>query len=224
MNRRTLGLADDHALFRAGLRSLVEDLSIYDVVAETDTGAGAIELASTHQPQLLVLDISMQGMNGLEALPRIKEASPDTRVLMLSMYGTADFVMQALRAGADGYLLKDAAAVELGFALQSVALRRHYLSPSVASAVVEEALAPRVDRSAPTSAPAAHPLLTPRQVDVLTRVVSGRSIKQIAHELDLSVKTVEAHRAQIMQRLDIRNVPQLVLYAVRQGIITPQSQ
>jgi DNA-binding NarL/FixJ family response regulator len=227
MNKSTLILADDHALFRAGLRSLVEDLAVYDVIAETETAEGAIALASLHQPRLLLLDISMQGMSGLEALPRVKEASPNTRVLMVSMYGTPDFVMQALRAGADGYLLKDAAAVELSFALQSVARGRHYLSPAVASAVVEEALAPRAERSAAAPAfadSAAQLLLTPRQIEILTLVVSGRSIKQIAHQLDLSVKTVEAHRAQIMQRLDIRNVPQLVLYAVRQGLITPLSQ
>jgi DNA-binding NarL/FixJ family response regulator len=223
--KKTLIIADDHALFRAGLRSLVEDLPMYEVIAETDTGEGAIDLAKLHQPELFVLDISMQGMSGLDALPRIKEVSPDTRVLMISMHGTSDFVMQALRAGADGYLLKDAAAVELSFALESVSMGRHYLSPAVASSVVEQALTPRPD--APAALPAcaaAHSSLTPRQVEILTLVASGQSIKQIAHELALSVKTVEAHRAQIMQRLGIRNVPQLVLYAVRQGLITPQTQ
>lgn len=227
MSTKTLILADDHALFRAGLRSLVEDLSGYDVIAETETGEGATELAALHRPDLMVLDISMPGMNGLGALPRIKAVSPATRVLMVSMHSTADFVMQALRAGADGYLLKDAAAVELGFALESVSAGRHYISPAVASVVVGEALAPRPGRSAPpppVAAPTAAQLrLTPRQVEILTLVVSGRSIKQIAHELGLSVKTVEAHRAQIMQRLDIRNLPQLVLYAVQQGLVTPPS-
>ncbi len=221
----TVLLADDHALFRAGLCSLIDDMAGYEVVAQADSGDGAIELAKQHRPLLLVLDIAMPGLSGIAALPLIKQASPGTRVLMVSMYGTADFVMQALRAGADGYLLKDAAAVELHLALQALSLGRCYLSPAVSSAVVEEALAPRT-----ASPPVPPPLpprhgnlpLTTRQAEILKRVVTGCSIKEIAHELGISAKTVEAHRAQILKRLDIRNVPQLVLYAVRHGLIAPE--
>lgn len=212
-------LADDHSLVRAGIRSLIEELPDHQVVAEAQDGEQAVELAQREQPDVLVLDIHMPRLDGIRALPRIKQASPKTRVLMVSMYDSADFVMQSLRAGADGYLLKDAAAMELTLALQALAAGRTYLSPAIAATVVQQALA-----SAPqvASAPAAAELpLTPRQVEVLRRIVSGVSMKEIAYELQLSVKTVEAHRAQIMERLGVRNLPQLVLHAVRHGWIDP---
>lgn len=225
MNPQTLVLADDHALFRAGLCSLIEDLLGYEVVAQAQNGDEAIQMAALHRPNLLVLDIAMPGLNGLQALPQIKQACPDTRVLMVSMYGTADFVMQALRAGADGYLLKDAAAQELHLALQAVSLGYHYLCPAVTSAVVEEVLAPRPRNAAaePPGVSTDELPLTPRQIEILQLIVTGQSIKEIAHQLELSVKTVEAHRAQILKRLDIRNIPQLVLYAVRHGVVTVES-
>ncbi len=225
MNSQTVILADDHALFRAGMCSLIDDMAGYEVIAQAQNGDEAVGLVTQHLPDLVVLDISMPGLNGIEALPQIKQASPDTRVLMVSMYGTADFVMQTLRAGADGFLLKDAAAVELQFALCSISLGRHYLSPAVSSAVVDEALAPHPRQAAsplPTPARADIPL-TARQSEILELLVTGYSIKEIAHQLDISAKTVEAHRAQILKRLDVRNVPQLVLYAVRHGLITANS-
>lgn len=221
---QTVGLVDDHALFRAGLCSLIDDMAGYEVVAQAHSGDGAIQLAAAHRPHLLLLDIAMPGLNGIDALPHIKQASPATRVLMLSMYDSADFVMQSLRAGADGFLLKDAAAVELHLALQSLSLGRYYLSPAVSSAVVEEALAPRAGATPRPERPASRHddlPLTPRQTEILQLVVTGRTIKEIAHQLQLSAKTVEAHRAQILKRLDLRNVPQLVLYAVRHGLIPP---
>jgi DNA-binding NarL/FixJ family response regulator len=225
MTTHTLILADDHALIRAGLRSLVEDMDSYEVVAEAEDGERAIELVERHRPALLLLDITMPRLDGIQALPRIKLLSPSTRVLIVSMYDSADFVMQAFRAGADGYLVKDAAAVELAFALDALVAGRTYLSPAVASAVVEQAVAPRLGGESTPAPLASTDLavpLTPRQVDVLKRIVSGRGMKEIAFELGLSVKTVEAHRAQIMDRLEIRNLPQLVLYAVRRGLVSPE--
>jgi len=211
-------LADDHVLVRAGIRSLIEELADHQVVGEAVDGEEAVELVRRELPDVLVLDINMPRLDGIRALPRVKQASPRTRVLIVSMYDSADFVMQALRAGADGYLLKDAAAVELTLALQALAAGRTYLSPAVSSTVVQQALAAM---PAPATAPAAPDLpLTPRQIEILQHVVSGRSMKEIAFDLQLSVKTVEAHRAQIMERLGIRNLPQLVLFAVRRGLVT----
>jgi DNA-binding NarL/FixJ family response regulator len=220
MSKHRVILADDHALVRAGLRSLIEELDDHEVIAEAEDGERAIELARQLQPDMMVLDVNMPRLDGIRALPLIKQASPATRVLIVSMYDGADFVMQALRAGADGYLLKDAAAMELTLALQALAAGRTYLSPAISSTVVQQALT-----STPplAPAPAATDLpLTPRQVEVLKGVVAGLSMKEIAFELHLSVKTVEAHRAQIMERLGVRNLPQLVLYAVRHGWVDPE--
>ncbi|RZL37229.1 MAG: response regulator transcription factor [Rubrivivax sp.] len=222
MTTHRVMLADDHSLVRAGIRSLIEELPHHEVVAEAEDGEEAIELAGQQQPDLLVLDINMPRLDGIRALPRIKEASPATRVLIVSMYDSADFVMQALQAGADGYLLKDAAAVELTLALQALEAGQSYLSPAVSAPVVQRALAGmQTCATTPPQPPAASALpLTPRQVDILRRVAAGASMKEIAYELQLSVKTVEAHRAQIMERLSIRNLPQLVLFAVRCGLVT----
>jgi DNA-binding NarL/FixJ family response regulator len=220
-NQRVI-LADDHALVRAGIRSLIDELPHHEVVAEAQDGQQAIELVGQQRPDVLVLDIHMPRLDGIRALPHIKRASPATRVLMVSMYDSADFVMQALRAGADGYLLKDAAASELALALQALEAGRTYLSPAVSATVVQLAIAAAPAPAPPAAAPPAVELpLTPRQVEVLQRVVAGRSMKEIAYELQLSVKTVEAHRAQIMERLGVRNLPQLVLLAVRRGLVAP---
>lgn len=223
--RHSVVLADDHQLVRAGLRSLIEEFDHYEVVCEADDGEQAIACVQRLQPDLLVLDITMPRLNGLQALPRVREASPHTRTLIVSMHESADFVMQALRAGAHGYLLKDGAAVELQIALEALRNGQRYLSPAVSSTVVEQALARAGD--GPVSAPA--PLdaldadaipLTPRQLEILKLVVSGRSMKEIAYDLGLSVKTVETHRAQLMERLGIRDLPRLVLYAVRRGLVS----
>lgn len=214
---KTVILADDHQLVRAGLRSLIEEYDGYEVVAEADDGLQAIDLAERHRPDLFVLDITMPRLNGIEALPRLKAASPDTHVLIVSMYEGSDFVMQALAAGASGYLLKDAAAVELTMALDALCAGRRYLSPAVSSAVIDRALAAPQATTLPL--PLADSPLTPRQVEILRLLASGRSMKEVAFDLGLSVKTVETHRAQIMERLDIHDLPRLVLYAVRQGLV-----
>ncbi|MCW7541095.1 response regulator transcription factor [Aquabacterium sp. A7-Y] len=218
--RKTVVLADDHQLVRAGLRSLIEDFGDYQVLGEAQDGEEAIALVLRLQPDVLLLDITMPRLTGLDALPRIKQASAGTRLLIVSMYDSADFVMQALRLGADGYLLKDSAAVELQLALDAVTSGQRYLSPAVSGTVVEHALSHAADTRPAPLPPGASPL-TPRQIEILTLLASGKGMKEIAYDLGLSVKTVETHRAQIMERLNIRDLPRLVLYALRQGLISP---
>jgi DNA-binding NarL/FixJ family response regulator len=211
---RTL-LVDDHALVRAGLRTLLESIEGVSVVAEAGNGEEAVRLAAEHRPDLVVMDIAMPQLGGLDAAARIREALPDTRILILSMHASDEYVRRALRAGASGYLLKDAAAVELDLAVKAVVRGDTYLSPRVSTQVVDQ----YVRGSGVPQGPIDH--LTPRQREILQLIASGRSTKQIAHDLGLSVKTVETHRAQLMERLGLRDVASLVRLAIRAGLVTP---
>ena len=205
-------LADDHALVRAGIRSLLNAMAQVEVVAEASSGEEAIDLASTSRPDVVLMDIAMKGITGLEAAARMRERMPEVRVVILSMHSGEEYVLQALRAGAAGYLLKDAATGELELALRSVMRGESWLSPSVSRQVVEGYV--RSGESAPEA-------LTARQREVLRLVAGGKSTKEIAFLLNLSVKTVETHRAQIMERLNIRDVAGLVRYALRTGLVPP---
>ncbi|MBD9482005.1 response regulator transcription factor [Pseudomonas sp. PDM14] len=206
-------LADDHALIRVGVRAMISDLDGYEIVGEAEDGRQTVELAQELQPDIILLDVSMHGVSGLEALQQLGSAVPDARVLMLSMHTDAEVVLSALEKGAYGYLLKDAAMAELHLALKAVDRGQRYLSSAIAQPVIEQALS----RS---QAPAGEAALTQRQVEILRLISRGTSTRAIADGLGLSVKTVEAHRAQIMKRLNIHDVPGLVLYAVREGIIS----
>jgi len=208
-------LADDHALVRAGMRSLLRDIEGVEVVGEAADGAQALALAERERPDVVLLDIAMKGMNGLEAAARFRELHPGIKVIILSMHASEEYVLQALRAGAAAYLIKDSATAELELALRSVMRGETYLSPAISRQVVE-GYVKRV------GAGAAEDPLTPRQRDVLKRIAEGRSTKEIAFDLGLSVKTIETHRAQIMERLDVRHVPGLVRYAMRTGIVPPE--
>jgi len=207
-------LADDHSLVRAGIRSLLGAMADVQVVAEAASGEEALELAARQQPDVVLMDIAMKGITGLEAAARMRETQPAVRVVILSMHSGEEYVLQALRAGAAGYLLKDAATGELELALRSVMRGESWLSPAVSRQVVEG----YVQRSGAEAAP---DVLTARQREVLRLVASGKSTKEIAFFLNLSVKTVETHRAQIMERLGIRDVPGLVRYALRTGLVPP---
>ena len=209
-------LADDHSLVRAGIRSLLGAMADVQVVAEASSGEEALELAARHQPDIVLMDIAMKGITGLDAAARMREALPGVRVLILSMHSGEEYVLQALRAGAAGYLLKDAATGELELALRSVMRGESWLSPAVSRQVVEG----YVQRA---NADATPDVLTARQREVLRLVAAGKSTKEIAFVLKLSVKTVETHRAQIMERLGIRDVPGLVRYALRTGLVPPDS-
>lgn len=207
-------LADDHALVRAGIRSLLNGMDEVEVVAEASSGEEAIELAASSRPDVVLMDIAMKGITGLEAAARMRIRNPEARVVILSMHSGEEYVLQALRAGAAGYLLKDAATGELELALRSVMRGESWLSPAVSRQVVEG----YVQRPGGEQTPE---LLTARQREVLRLVASGKSTKEIAFLLNLSVKTVETHRAQIMDRLGIRDVASLVRYALRTGLVPP---
>jgi DNA-binding NarL/FixJ family response regulator len=205
-------LADDHALVRAGIRSLVEKIPFITVVGEVSDGRAALDRVRADPPDLVLMDITMTSVNGLEAAACIAREQPAVRVIILSMHAHEVYVRQALRAGASGYLLKDAAATELERAIATVARGDVYLSPSVSRTVIEGYLG----RGAAT-APGGP--LTPRQQEILKLIAGGKSTKEIAFELKVSVKTVETHRAQLMERLNIRDVPGLVRYALKTGLI-----
>jgi DNA-binding NarL/FixJ family response regulator len=208
-------LADDHALVRAGMRSLLRDIEGVEVVGEAGDGAEALAMAARTHPDVVLLDIAMRGMGGLEAAARFREQHAGVRVIILSMHASEEYVLQALRAGAAAYLIKDSATAELELALKSVMRGETYLSPAISRQVVEG----YVQRM---GAGAAADPLTPRQREVLKGIAEGRSTKRIALDLGLSVKTVETHRAQIMERLGIRDVAGLVRYAMRTGLVPPE--
>jgi DNA-binding NarL/FixJ family response regulator len=206
-------LADDHALVRAGMRSLLTGMAQVQVVGEAASGEEALVLAEREQPDVVLMDIAMKGMSGLEAAARMREQHPEVRVVILSMHSGEEYVLQALRAGAIGYLLKDAATGELELALRSVMRGESWFSPAVSRQVVEG----YVQR---VGGEAAADVLTARQREVLKLVAGGKSTKEIAFDLNLSVKTVETHRAQIMERLGIRDVAGLVRYALKTGLVS----
>jgi len=209
-------LVDDHSLVRAGMRSLLRDIADVEVVAEASDGAEALAAAERERPDVVLMDIAMKGMNGLEAAARLRERQPAAKVIILSMHTSEEYVLLALRAGAAAYLIKDSATSELELALKSVMRGETYLSPAISRQVVDG----YVQRVGVGAGPDP---LTPRQREVLKRIAEGRSTKEIAFELNLSVKTVETHRAQIMERLSIRDVAGLVRYAMRAGIVPPET-
>jgi DNA-binding NarL/FixJ family response regulator len=214
MNALRVVLADDHALVRAGIRALLEKLPGIEVVGEADNGRQALELIKKTSPNLILLDISMAELGGLEALPRIVRDFPGVKVLILSGHANEEYVLRALRCGATGYMLKEAAAEELGLAIKAVAQDKTYLSPSVSRTVVESYL----QRAAGEEGPIEQ--LTARQREVLQLIAEGKNTKEIASTLEVSVKTVEAHRLQLMARLNIHDVPGLVRYAIRSGLVS----
>lgn len=209
-------LVDDHALVRAGMRSLLREIDGVEVVAEASDGAEALAAAERERPDVVLMDIAMKGMNGLEAAARLRERQPAAKIVILSMHTSEEYVLLALRAGAAAYLIKDSATSELELALKCVMRGETYLSPAISRQVVDG----YVQRVGVGTGPDP---LTPRQRDVLKRIAEGRSTKEIAFDLNLSVKTVETHRAQIMDRLSIRDVAGLVRYAMRTGLVPPET-
>ena len=220
MSKIRIVLADDHTLIRGGIRALLESIPSVEVVAETGDGREALELIGRHEPEVALLDIGMPGLNGLEVSRQVARQSPRTKIVILSMHGDPAYVKQALQAGVAGYLLKGAAVAELPLALESVMRGETYLTPKVSQTVVHGFL-----REGPEAQAEAGPAgeLTRRQREILQLIAEGHSTKEIATILDVSVKTVETHRLRLMDRLGIHDVPGLVRYAIRAGIVSPDS-
>ncbi len=208
-------LADDHTLVRAGFRALLQSLTDIQVVAEASDGREALRLTAKHQPDVVLMDIGMPGLNGLEATAQITQKFPSIRVIILSMHATEEYVLRALQTGAVGYLLKDAGTSELELAVRAVIRGETYLSPAVSKHVIAE-YTQRLSNQPPSPEP-----LTPRQRGILQLIAKGYTTKEIAQMLHLSVKTVETHRMQLMARLNIHDIAGLVRYAIRVGLITP---
>jgi DNA-binding NarL/FixJ family response regulator len=205
-------LADDHTLVRVGFRTLLESLPDVNVVAEASDGREALRRIDEHRPDVILMDIAMPGLNGLEATARATEAFPHCRVIVLSMHLNEEYVLQALRAGAAGYLLKDSGLAELEIAVRAVARGETYLSPPVSKQVIAD----YVQRIGGEAGPFER--LTPRQREVLQLIAEGHTTPGIAHQLGVSVKTIETHRGQLMERLDIHDIAGLVRYAIRVGL------
>ncbi len=210
-------LADHHSLVRASLRSLLTDNPSIEVVAEASDGRQAAELVGQHRPDLVLMDISMPGLNGLEATRQIVKAHPNVRVIVLSMHASDQHVLRALRAGASGYVLKGSLPRELELAIESVARGEIFLSPAISRHVIEVYLSQTAGKGDD-----ALEHLTPRQREILQLIAEGKSSKQIAQLLKASVKTIESHRASLMERLDIHDVAGLVRYAIRQGLVSSE--
>jgi DNA-binding NarL/FixJ family response regulator len=207
-------LADDHSLVRAGVRSLLVGLGGIEIVGEASDSREAIEMVAKHQPRLVLMDLVMPDLGGVEATRRIVKAYPNVRVVILSMHTGDRCVLEALRAGASGYVYKDSPPRQLGFAIEAVARGEIFLSPAISKHVIEGYLSRARDQTSSLEQ------LTSRQREILQLVAEGHSSKQIAGLLNASVKTIDSHRANIMGRLGIQNVPGLVRYAIRHGLVS----
>ena len=222
MNLIRVLLVDDHHLVRAGLRTLLQQMPGTEVMGEASNGREALECIKADQPDVILMDITMAEMNGLVATAQVTHDFPQIRVVMLSMHANKEYVTQALQAGAAGYLLKDADPTELELAIRAVVRGEKYLSPAISTHVIADYLQraggmlhrPEVDT-------VPHDPLTLRQREILQLIAEGNTTKEIAAKLTLSVKTVETHRTQLMERLDIHDIAGLVRYAIRTGLVTP---
>lgn len=215
MNEYSILFADDHTLLRQGLISLTQNFPFIDKdkIYQAANGRDAVNFVKKTQPHLIVMDVSMPEMNGLEAVDAIKNQYPEIKVLMLSHYNNEPYVIRALKAGADGYMLKDAAVDELQDGLKEIIEGNMYISPDIDQNIIAKI------KDSEDGAVDALDILTSRQRNILQLVAEGHSTKDIAEKLFLSVKTIEAHRANIMDRLNIRDVPGLVRFSIRVGLI-----
>jgi DNA-binding NarL/FixJ family response regulator len=217
MSQLRLLLVEDHGLVRAGMRALLQKIEGVEVVADVGDGLEAVKFSHTDAPDLVLMDIAMPGLNGLDATSRILKESPATRVILLSMHANEEYLQQALQVGASGYLLKGAELSELELAIRTVGKGETYWTPAVARYAID---AYRAKSDGP---PGPLGRLSLRQREILQLIAEGHTTKDIAHRLNVSVKTVETHRSQLMERLDIHDIPGLVRLAIRVGLIQPNS-
>lgn len=215
MTKIRILLADDHTVIRLGLKLLLERQADFEVVGEAEDGRKAIQLAESLQPDAIVMDVAMPNLNGIEATRQITTALPKVAVVVLSMHSDESYVMRALKAGAKGYLLKDSAEADLIQAIRTVVTGKSYFSAAVSKMLLEDYVQNLRQRGIEDS----YDLLTPREREVLQLAAEGKSNKESAALLNLSTYTVETHRTNLMQKLGLHSVPELILYAVRKGII-----
>jgi two-component system, NarL family, response regulator NreC len=208
-------LADDHAVMRSGLRALLQQQDDFKVVGEANDGREAVSLVEAAHPDVIVMDLTMPNLNGTEASRQIASKHPDIAIIILSMHSDEAYVLRALKAGARGYLLKESAEADLINAIRAVKAGKAFFSPAVSRMLVEDYMRQLQDKDIEDT----YDLLTPREREILQLVAEGKSNKDIANMLNLSVYTVETHRGNIMEKLNIHTVPELILYAVRKGVI-----
>ena len=216
MRKIRIVLADDHQLFRKGLRALLEQQADLTVVAEARDGREAVAAVQSLKPDVLVIDIGMQNLNGIEAARQLRDSHLGTAIVILSMHSDESYVLRALKAGAKGYLLKDSAEDDLIRAIHAVTNGKSFFSPAVSKVLLDDYMR----KLQKLGAEDPYDLLTPREREILQLVVEGKSNKDVANMLNLSVYTVETHRSNIMEKLNLKGVPELMLYAVRKGIIS----
>lgn len=211
--RTKILLADDHKIVREGLRSILEKELQADVVAQAENGRATLALAREHRPDIVIMDITMPELNGIEAAAQIVQELPGTKIIALSMHSDKKYVSEMLRAGASGYLLKDCAVDELGLAIQVVLSNRIYVSPDVTGVVVSDYLE-RVGQTRSSIAAK----LTVKEREVLQLIAEGHSTKEIASRLSVSIQTIDTHRQHIMEKLDLHSIAELTKYAIREGL------
>ncbi len=209
-------LADDHTVMRAGLRLLLERHENFEVIGEAADGRQAVEIAQEQKPDVVVMDVAMPHLNGVEAARQILSRNPDTAIVMLSMHSDESYVLRSLKAGARAYLLKDSAEADLIAAIKAIIEGKSFFSPGVRALLKED----YIYRLQKFGADDTYELLTAREREVLQLVAEGKSNKEVASLLGLSLYTVETHRTHILQKLNLHSVPDLILYAVRKGIIS----
>jgi two-component system response regulator NreC len=215
MSKVRIVIADDHTIMRSGLRLLLEREPDFVVVGEADDGRAATEAVEQHSPDVVVLDIAMPNLNGIEAAARITASHPKTAIIILSMHSDETYVLRALRVGARGYLLKDSAESDLIAAVRTVMKGRTFFSPAISNMLVEDYIRAIRERGVDDS----YELLTSRERELLQLVAEGKTTKEIAAELSLSASTVDTHRGNIMRKLNVNSLAELVLYATSRGII-----
>jgi two-component system response regulator NreC len=216
MSQIRIVLADDHAVMRTGLRLVLERQSDFSVVGEASDGREAVALVQREAPDVLVMDIGMPNLNGIEAARQVAGAAPQVAVVILSMHSDEAYVLRALKAGARGYLLKESAESDLIAAIRAVHAGKAFFSPAVSRMLVEDYVRQLQDREIEDS----YELLTTREREILQLVAEGKSNKEVAAVLNLSLYTIETHRGNLMEKLGLHTVPELILYAVRKGVIS----
>jgi len=215
MGRIRILLADDHTLVRQGLRKVLEVRDEWEVIAEANNGRDAVRLAEEHRPDVAIIDVAMPLLNGIEATRQIARKVPGTRVLVLSMHADEAYVTQILQAGASGYLLKESADVDLMQAVEAVAAGKSFFSPAIARVMLDDYVRQLADKGITDR----YDALSDREREIFQLVAEGKTNKEIAAILSVSPSTVETHRAHIMEKLDVHSAAEIVLYAVRRGVI-----